>query len=111
MDDGRVEDDGQADDDVAFDNVPSNARACVFDRMAISFLRVAYLVETADGGLLYWDLGHTLNRLCEGSMAARLQWAKCRMVWLLKVFCTGSHLDNSNLHLRSSRVGLAIIKS
>lgn len=90
---------------MTFDNVPSNARACVFDRMAMSFLRVAYLVETADGGLLYWDLGHTFNRLCEGSMVSRLQWEKSRMVYLLKVFCTGSHLDNINLHLRSSRWG------
>lgn len=103
--------DGQADganDAPEFDNVPSHARACVFDRMAISFLRVAYWVETADGGLMYWDLGHTLNRLCEGSAAAHLQVEKSKMIRSLKLFCTGSHLEKSNLHLRSLSWGWPI---
>ncbi len=57
------QDDG-AGDAPNFNNVPSTARACVFDRMGKTFLRVAYWVVTADGsGSMYWDLGHALSRL------------------------------------------------
>ena len=53
MDAAAGQDNDGAGDAPNFDNVPSTARTCVFDRMGITFLRVAYWVETADGsGLL-----------------------------------------------------------
>ena len=100
------QDDG-AGDAPNFNNVPSTARACVFDRMGVSFLRVAYWVETADGsGSMYWDLGHAFNRLCQDSGAASMSNGRNTLLREIKGFCASeSHLENRNLHLRSSRWG------